>query len=302
MKIILRCCCKIGKLVIKAGVLVILIALLCSIILCCIKPLFLSEEECKMAKNTLIIAGMGALGTCITVWLALAAVFWRRILQCPKLSIKVDKKLPFCMLLQESSIDSTGGKNNIVEVCGVVSNKRSAIAKDCRVVCKGVYVYNPDLTTITELKKLRTVAFPWADFLIQQERMDISRSLERYFKFIEISYPPQETRDGIKSSVAQADGSATTMVAGSGGALRDRATLVVFIPGEEGGGTKYRIPGSIQSILLHVAVTCVDTSPEVYGIRVDWKGNDPSDYNKPGLFSVQLISENDLIKLIGDEK
>ena len=283
----------------KVTLILILISIICLIICYCIKPIFLTEDECKAARNMLVITGLGALGTCFTVWIALVSVCWRRILNRPKLKLEVNHELPFCMLIQEDADESTTRRTNVVEICGKVFNTSRVIATDCKVVCKGIYVFNPDQKSVIELKKLRPVAFPWVDSQSKPDRVDLSRSLERYFKFAEISYPPQETRDGEQVVAAQADGILKSSVPNVPKAQSQHTSIVIFIPGEEGHGTKYRIPSNGRGVLLHIAVTCIDNPPKIYGVRIDWNGDDPSEFSKPSMLFVKALEEIELLGLKG---
>lgn len=287
---------------IKVVVFLVLLGALCCIVVHCIKPFFLTEDECKAAKSMLIVTGMGALGTCCTVWLALMTVYWRRILERPKLKMAINSGLPYCMLLPDERNELSGRKTAIVEICGKIVNGNRNVATDCKVICKGVYVYSPDQRTVMELKKLRPVAFPWVDSQIGSERMDISRSLDRYFKFAEISYPPQEMKNGEQIIESRADGDSMRGDVGCAEQSGQGASIVVFIPGDEGLGAKYRLPVNTRSVLLHVAVACVENPAKVCGIRIDWYGNDPSEYSKPGMFFLQQIGEFELTNLIGEIK
>lgn len=287
----------------RPGVLALAIILL--VILCsCLSPFFLNEEQCKTAKIQLIITGMGALGTCFTVWLALMMTYWRRFIERPELAMDVSRDLPFCMLLQDSTDEFNEGKSRVVDICGKVFNKSKVIATDSQVICKGVYVYSADMKSVDEFRKLRPIAFPWVVSQVKPERMDISSSLERYFKFAEISYPPRETRNGEVIDDVRSDGPAMTEVSVKAVTDNPRASIVIFIPGDEGLGTKLRIPDyySNRSILLNISVSCMGDSPKNYGIRLDWTGIDPSDFSKPSLFSVQRVEEPDLLNLIGAGK
>jgi len=283
----------------KMVLILILISILCLIICCCIRPIFLTEDECKTARYMLVITGMGALGTCFTVWIALVTICWRRILNRPKLKLEVNHELPFCMLIQEDADESKAGRANVVEICGKVFNNSRIVATDCRVICKGVYTVSPDQKSVIELKKLRPVAFPWVDSQIRPERVDLSRSLERYFKFAEISYPPQETRNGEQMVTAQTDGISKSDATNEPIARSQQASIVIFIPGDESVGTKYRISCNSRSVLLHIAVTCIDNPPKIYGIRIDWNGEDPSEFSKPGMLFVKSMEEIDLFCLNG---
>ena len=283
----------------KVVLLLILILILCLIIYYCITPFFLTEDECKAARNMLVITGLGALGTCFTVWIALVSVCWRRILSRPKLKLEVNHELPFCMLIQEDADESTAGRTNVVEICGKVFNTSGVVATDCKVICKGIYVFCPDQKSVIELKKLRPIAFPWADSQNKPDRVDLSRSLERYFKFAEISYPPQETRNGEQVVMGQEDGNQVSDGSNEQVVKSQHASIVIFIPGDESVGTKYRISSNSRSVLLQIAVTCIDNPPKIYGIRIDWNGDDPSDFSKPGMLFVKYMDEIDFFSLKG---
>lgn len=287
---------------IKVVIVAILMAVLVGIVTHCIRPFFLTEEECKAARSMLIITGMGALGTCCTVWLAIMTIYWRRILERPKLKMHINQGLPYCMLVPDVGDELSGRKSTAVELCGKVINEKRNVATDCKVICKGVYVYSPDQKSVMELKKLRPVAFPWVDSQAGSERMDISRSLERYFKFAEISYPPQEMKNGEQAVETRADGALTHGDAAIAERTSQSASIVIFIPGEEGLGAKYRLPVNNRSVLLHVTIACIENPAKTCGIRIDWNGNDPSEHSKPGMFFLQQVGELELTSLIGDVK
>lgn len=286
----------------KVVLIIILMLIICLVISYCIRPIFLTEDECKMTKNLLVITGLGALGTCFTVWIALVSVCWRRILNRPKLKLAVNHELPFCMLIQDDADESTAGKANVVEICGKVFNDSRVVATDCKIICKGIYVFSPDQKSVIELKKLRPTAFPWVDSQSKHDRVDLSRSLDKYFKFAEISYPPQETRNGDDAIVAQADGIIKPSVSSESSAQSQSASIVIFIPGDEGHGTKYRISSNSKGVLLHIAVTCIENPAEIYGIRIDWNGGDPSEFLKPSMLFVKAMGEIELFSLNGVQK
>ena len=296
------CAKLILRVIVKIIAALILLVILCCIVLHCVKPFFLTEEECKAAKSMLIITGMGALGTCFMVWFAIMTIYWRRIIERPKLRMSINSGLPYCMLLPNTGHELSGRKSSIVEICGKIINKNGNSATDCKVICKGLYVYSPDQKSIMEIKKLRPVAFPWVDSQIGSAQVDISRSLERYFKFAEISYPPQEMKNGEHVIETRADGGSLNVDIAKATQPSNSASIVIFIPGEEGLGTKYRLPVNTRSILLHIAIACVESPAKTCGIRIDWKGNDPSEYLKPGMFFLQQVGEFELINLIGGIK
>ena len=103
-------------------------------------------------------------------------------------------------------------------------------------------MFSTDLKSVDELRKPRPISFPWVVSQVKPERTDISRSLERYFKFAEISYPQRETRNGEIVDEARSDGPAVTEIGVQSVTTGPKASIVIFIPGDEGLGTKYRIP------------------------------------------------------------
>ena len=228
---------------------------------------------------------LSAIGTCGAVTYALFGAIMRRWFNNPKLQLEISEKFPFCLLKSHENPTVSNADYEVVEVCASIINLKKWCAKNCRVMCKAVYVPDAGGSTFCLYREMRPCQFQWVDFpdASSSRVIDIAQLVSHYVKVAEISNPQNEmsANEVLPSSFSEAPASISVSV-------YDTISRKPYV----------WIPFEHKSALIAVCVSCSGNPPINHFIRIDWKGSKVREFDAAGKLKVSLLSEKDGLSLI----
>ena len=241
----------------------------------------MTEYECI----SLWLSGATALGTIGAVLYALYGSIMDRWFRNPKLELKIANAFPFCYYHKNDNGNDSDPVFENLEISAILVNSKEFNANHCQVLCKGIYVLEANKAKFTSYIKIRPSQFPWQNMDISRQNsvIDIEQSVDYYVKIAEISKPLNKmTSNGDKP------------------VQNDKPSIKIAIPHPNGQGAGYiKIP--YETVLVELQIVSSNSGPLTYGVRIDWRGDNISEFENKEIFTIALITGQELSTLISQE-
>lgn len=224
-----------------------------------------------------------SIATVAAVLCALFGQTFRRKIYKPKLVFKISNSEPHCLLLEQKEVTQSNVNYKVVEICGALTNLNNSCARNCRVLCTGLYLLDADNKSFVKAQALRQQQLPWSSIDRDniKARIDIDKGTEYYVKIAEISQTSEMVANGQKS--------------------QKNAITEIRIPisNQSVPSSSYlTLDENPRNVIVSIRVLCDDYDSSDYFIRIDWKGTDANDFYKPGKLTVSLIDEKEAKTII----